>query len=109
VVILSLVVGRREASYTISASLTSSMPRLIDGVPSSGAVALHGWVYYTFHNTFGTKRDLHVTLTSATGNADLYVTLGTSRRLCDVVTHLIFRVILPAAEAILVRKCLCVV
>jgi predicted secreted protein len=56
------------------------MPRLIDGVPSSGAVALHGWVYYTFHNMFGTKRDMHVTLTSATGNADLYVTLGTSAK-----------------------------
>jgi hypothetical protein len=98
------------------------MPRLIDGVPSSGAVALHGWVYYTFHNMFGTKRDMHVTLTSATGNADLYVTLGTSAKaacaplcalffvctlyglyfvcstLCALRQDLIIRVVLPLGK-----------
>lgn len=54
------------------------MPRLVDGVPTTGAVAAHGWVYYTFHNMFGNRRDLHVSLVSGTGNADLYATLGRS-------------------------------
>lgn len=71
------MVGRRESSYTITVSLTGGMPRLVDGVPIAGAVEAHGWAYYTFHNMFGNKRDLHVSLVSGTGNADLYATLGT--------------------------------
>ncbi len=61
--------------------MTNNLPRLIDGVPSAGSVALDEWRYYTFHNAYGSSRDLHVTLTSGTGNADLYVMLGKYMRL----------------------------
>ncbi len=70
------VVGRRESTYTIAVSTTNNMPHLVDGVPSAGSVAVHEWKYYTFRNAFGSSRDLHVTLTTGTGNADLYLVLG---------------------------------
>lgn len=70
------VVGRAESTYTISASTSSNLPKLVDGLPTTGAVAYLEWVYYSFNNVYGSTRDLHVNLVTATGNADLYVTLG---------------------------------
>ena len=70
------MVGRQESTYTIAASTTSNLPKLVDGVPTAGSIAQGEWTYYSFQNTYGSSRDLHVGLTSATGNADLYVTLG---------------------------------
>lgn len=78
------VVGRRESSYTITASFTTGLPKLVDGVPTAGSVEVYAWAYYTFHNVYGGARDLHVALTSGTGNADLYVTLGKSCELGSV-------------------------
>jgi len=78
------VIGNIESTYTISATTSSNMPRLVDGVPSAGYVGLSEWVFYTFHNSHGVGRDLHVNLVSATGNADLYITLGTRKRACVV-------------------------
>jgi hypothetical protein len=57
--------------------MTNNLPHLVDGVPSAGSVAVGEWKYYTFRNAYGSSRDLHVTLTTGNGNADLYVMLGT--------------------------------
>ena len=70
------VIGASESTYTISATTSSNMPRLIDGVPATGYVMQSEWKFYTFHNSYGSARDFHLTLISATGNADLYITLG---------------------------------
>ena len=77
------MVGRSESTYTISASTSSNLPKLVDGVPSAGAVAYQEWAYYSFSNIYGTTRDIHVNLVTATGNADLYVTLGTTFPACS--------------------------
>eukprot|EP00598_Pedospumella_elongata_P002386 CAMPEP_0184975878 /NCGR_PEP_ID=MMETSP1098-20130426/6959_1 /TAXON_ID=89044 /ORGANISM="Spumella elongata, Strain CCAP 955/1" /LENGTH=2755 /DNA_ID=CAMNT_0027498653 /DNA_START=79 /DNA_END=8346 /DNA_ORIENTATION=+ len=69
------VIGNLESTYTISVTTSNNMPRLIDGVPSRGYAQLNKWTYYSFHNAYGSGRDLHVNLVSATGNADLYITL----------------------------------
>lgn len=73
---LLVVIGSSESTYTISASTSASMSRLIDGVPSSGVVNVAQWTYYSFHNAYGENRDIRVMLTSTTGNADIYATLG---------------------------------
>ena len=70
------VIGNLESTYTISVTTSNNMPRLIDGVPSRGYAQLNKWTYYSFRNAYGSGRDLHVNLVSATGNADLYITLG---------------------------------
>jgi hypothetical protein len=61
------VYGNTEATYSISASSSSTLPKLGDGLPSAGSVGLSEWTYYTFHNAYGSGRDLHIDLTSATG------------------------------------------
>ena len=70
------VVGLSESTYTISATTSSNLPKLVDGVPSAGYVGAFEWVYYAFNNAYGGNRDVHVSLASTVGNADLYITLG---------------------------------
>lgn len=70
------VVGSTEATYTILASRTSTLPKLVDGVPSTDGVSQGQWSYFTFHNTYGDRRDLTITLATTTGEAGLYATLG---------------------------------
>jgi len=69
------VYGATESTFTISVSVSSTIPTLSDGVPSSGSVEQSQWVYYMFRDTYQDSRDFQITLSSTIGNADLYVTL----------------------------------
>lgn len=65
------------SSYTLLARLDSTIPHLLDGVPTAGTVPAASWVQYVFSDTFGDTRDFRIVL-SGDGNADLYVTLDGS-------------------------------
>ena len=71
------VYGATESSFTISASLSSTIPTLSDGVPASGSVEQSQWIYYMFHDVYQDSRDFQIELSSI-GDADLYVTLDGS-------------------------------
>lgn len=72
------VEGARESTYTILVSISSSIPKLSDGIPSVGYVTSFEWVYYSFHNVYANSRDIRISLVSSTGNADAYITLDGS-------------------------------
>lgn len=72
------VLGALESTFTILVSTSSNIPKLNDGIPSIGYINAYDWVYYSFHNIYAVSRDIHISLVSQTGNADVYVTLDGS-------------------------------
>lgn len=70
------VFGASEATYTIMASVETTFFTLQDGVPMAGSVSLGDWNYYSFLNRYGSDRDFRAVLSSITGNADIFITLG---------------------------------
>jgi hypothetical protein len=82
------VLGASESSYTITVSLDSSIPQLVDGVPIQDHVSTFGVNQYIFSNSFGDSKDIKVLLSSSSGNADLYVTLdGTKPNILNYAYH----------------------
>lgn len=81
------VYGSREAAYTLTASIThsqdSTIVHLTDGVPATGIVLALGWNYYVYYFNYDNQmadRDLKVVLASLSGDADVYVNVGTSKK-----------------------------
>ncbi len=72
------VYGASESTYTITASEETTYFTLQDGLPMTGSVAQASWNYYTFLNSFGSARDFRAVLSSITGNADMFITIGTN-------------------------------
>lgn len=70
------VYGSSEAMYTLTVSLESNIPRLLDGIPSVGHVDIWYWSYFTFTDPFGTAKDIYISVTSLSGNSDLYISLN---------------------------------
>ena len=69
------VVGTSASTYTITASLLSTISHLSDGQPYGGTVNPLAYSYYVFSNVYGTSRDLKIQISVATGSVDFYVTL----------------------------------
>jgi hypothetical protein len=72
------VYGNDHSHYTLSVRVVGSTQQFLrDGIPSSGQVAFLEWDRYQFP-LHGLSREVTISLTSVTGNANLYVTLDGS-------------------------------
>jgi hypothetical protein len=65
------VYSYRDCSYTLTVSSSESSVTLQDGVPLNHELEAHEWAYYVI--PVNSMQDLTVTLTSITGDPDLYV------------------------------------
>jgi hypothetical protein len=72
------VVGVAETTYRLTATTTTNVPVLIDGMPINDRVGTLQWNYYNYFDVYGSSRDIKITLTTTSGDADLFVTLDGS-------------------------------
>jgi hypothetical protein len=71
------VSGFEATEFSIVAS--SGLTRLREGIPQAGSVEAGGTVFYAYSNPVGSLAQVMVTLTSMTGDADLFMSNDTAQ------------------------------
>lgn len=72
------IYGASESTYTLTVAVDTTLVSLEDGQPLSGSLGMLQWNYYQFYYPSWSSDDVSITLSTLSGNADVYVTLDGS-------------------------------